>query len=115
MTKEKLAEICFHCGVSCSEDLDRVDGDWKQFSYSLDNLEDKKYIVISPLNSFKVEYEIKGENDLAIVEDVVKTFETNKDEDEEWIEIFDVKENKFLNYDVKMEKTIGVKWTGYVA
>jgi len=109
MTKEKLADICFNFG-----DLDETEGDWKQFSYSLDDLKDKKYIVIAPVDSSKVGYEIQGENDLKIVEALVQAFETYKDEEEEeGIEVFDVTENKFLHYDIKVDKSIRILWKGH--
>jgi len=115
MTKEKLAEICFNFGVGSSEDLDREEGEWKAFSYSLEDLKDKKYVIIAPINSSKVGYEIQGENDLKIVEHLIQAFETYKDEEEEeGLEVFDVAENKFLNYDIKVDKSIRIRWNGYV-
>jgi hypothetical protein len=112
MIKEKLTEICFNYGVGSPEDLDRTEGDWVQFSYNLDNLKDKRYVVISPINSSKVEYEIRGENDLKDVENLIKIFETQyrDEEDEEGVEVFDVLENKFLIYEINMEEIIRIEW-----
>ena len=111
MIKEKLADICFNFG-----DLDETEGDWKQFSYSLDDLKDKKYVVITTVDSSKVGYEIKGEDDLKTVEALILAFEMHKDEDddEEGIEVFDVVEDKFLNYDVKVEKSMKIEWKGLI-
>lgn len=112
MTKEKLAEICFHCG-----DLDETSGKWRQIFYNLEELKDKKYIVIAPVWSAEMGYEVKGENDLDVAKEAILEFEKAKDEEEdedESIEVFDVTENKFLNYDIKLEKSVSVKWNGFV-
>jgi hypothetical protein len=112
MTKEKLAEICFHFG-----DLDETSGKWRQIFYNLEELKDKKYIVIAPVWSAEMGYEVKGENDLDVAKEVILEFEKARDEEEdedESVEVFDVTENKFLNYDIKLEKSVSVKWNGFV-
>ena len=109
MTKEKLAEICFNFG-----DLEETSGDWKQIFYNLEELKDKKYIVIAPVWSSEMGYEVKGENDLDVVKEAIMIFEKAKDEDEEeGVEVFDVTENKFLHYDIKVDKSIRILWKGH--